>query len=80
MNINKKSRGLAFALSFFFGPIGVLYASGIGGLILIILTMVSATTIIIPVILWVAGLAVADSAVVKHNDSIDKFNYLMSKK
>ena len=36
---NKKSTGVAFILSFFFGPLGLLYASVTGGLIMLVISI-----------------------------------------
>jgi hypothetical protein len=80
MNLTKKSRGLAFALSFLLGPIGVLYASGIGGLILILLTIATAATVAVPLLLWIAGWAIADNAVVKRNAAVDEFKALLARR
>ena len=47
MGQNKKSTGVAFILSFFFGPLGLLYASVTGGLIMLVIS--------IPVALFTLG-------------------------
>lgn len=39
MGQNKKSTGVAFILSFFFGPLGLLYASVTGGLIMLVISI-----------------------------------------
>ena len=80
MNAQKKSRTLAVLLAVFLGPLGVLYASGIGGLILIVLTIATAPTVVFPICLWVIGWIVADSAVAKHNAAIDEFMLMMTRR
>jgi hypothetical protein len=37
---NKKSTGLAFVLSFFFGPLGLFYASVTGGIVMLLITLI----------------------------------------
>ena len=77
MNLTKKSRLTSFVLTLLLGPLGLLYGSAAGGVILIILALVSAPTIIGPVICWVLAIAIGDSSVYKHNKGIDEFKMLM---
>lgn len=63
---NKKSMGAALALTFFFGPLGLFYASVIGGIVMLIVTIVVAIftlgiglLITQPICLIWAGLAVS---------------------
>ena len=77
MNLNKKSKSTAFWLSFLLGPLGVMYGSILSGFILLVLTIATAGTVILPLMFWVGGWFVAMSAVDKHNDNIDQFIQLM---
>lgn len=72
MNLNKKSKTTAFLLAFLLGPLGVMYGSLLSGFILLVLTIVTASTVILPLIFWVGGWFVSMSAVGKHNDNIDQ--------
>jgi hypothetical protein len=70
---NKKSMGAALALTFFFGPLGLFYASVIGGIVMLIVTIVVAIftlgiglLITQPICLVWAGVAVSG-----HNRKID---------
>lgn len=77
MNLNKKSKTTAFLLAFLLGPIGVMYGSSLSGFILLVLTIATAGTVIMPLMFWIGGWFVAMSAVDSHNDSIDAFKELM---
>lgn len=78
MNLMPKSRGLSFLLTLFLGPLGVLYSSIAGGLILIVIAVVSASTIVGPVICWLLAIGIGDHCVVKHNKNIDMIKSLGS--
>ena len=39
--VNKKSTGVAFLLAFLFGPLGLLYASPVGGIVLFFVGIIS---------------------------------------
>lgn len=70
MIVTEKSRGVSFALTLLFGPIGLLYATIPGGLILIVVAMVTAPTIIGPVVCWIVAMATGDYAVQQHNAAV----------
>lgn len=42
MNLNENSRTASFFLTFFLGPLGLLYSSVVGGVILIVMAIASA--------------------------------------
>jgi hypothetical protein len=63
----KKSTGVALVLTFLFGPIGLLYANILYGVILTIIAIVGATTIFIPLIVWVFSIIDAPFAVKSYN-------------
>ena len=52
---NRKDPGIAFLLAFLFGPIGFLYASVLGGVILILIAIGFAVTAVWPlnILIWV---------------------------
>jgi hypothetical protein len=72
MNITKKSRMTSFFLTLFLGPLGALYGTVIGGFILLVIAVVTASTIVGPLICWFLAIGISDSAVVKHNEGVDK--------
>jgi len=70
---SKKSMGVALILTILFGPLGLLYASVPGGIILIILTLVIAliTFGIGALVGWLASIIWAAIAVSSHNRKVD---------
>ena len=68
----KKSMGIALLLTFFFGPLGLLYASVGGGVILLLLTIViGLVTLGIGFFVgWIASMIWAAVAVNSHNAKI----------
>jgi len=71
MNLTKKSRGVSFLLTMFFGPLGLLYSSVTLGMVFLILAILTAGTVIIPLLIWVLAICFGDHYVVRHNESID---------
>ena len=65
-----KSRITSFVLTLLFGPIGLLYSSVLWGVILTLVAIVGATTIIIPVIIWIISILMGDSLTYGHNKKI----------
>lgn len=51
-----KSRGTALLLTILFGPLGLLYISIAGGIILTLLAVLLSWTVIVPIICWVASI------------------------
>lgn len=80
MNINEKSRGVSFLLTLFFGPLGLLYSSVVGGIILIVLAIASAATVIGPIICWILAIAIGDHATHKHNLNVRELKALLANK
>ena len=68
----RKSMGVALILAFLFGPLGLLYASVAGGLILIVLGFVigAATLGLALPIIWLASLVWAAIAVSSQNSKL----------
>ena len=73
MNLNEKSRMTSFILTVFFGPLGLLYTSVIGGLVLTIIAMVTFPTIYGPLICWFLAILIGDSAAHSHNKGVRRF-------
>lgn len=71
MNLTKKSQATSLVLTILLGPLGVFYGSIVGGLILCVIAVVSAATIVGPIICWILAIFVSDNGVVKHNKSVD---------
>lgn len=79
MNLNKKSRTASLALTILLGPIGLLYSSVVGGLVLLVGAIVTLPTIIGPMACWVVAIAIGDHCTHKHNKSVEKFTALVGK-
>lgn len=80
MNLVKKSRTTSFFLTLFLGPLGLLYSSVVGSLILIVLAIITAPSIIGPLVCWVMAIAIGDHCTHKHNKAIDEFKTLMTQR
>jgi len=72
--LNRKSTGVAFLLSFFFGPLGLFYASVTGGLVMLLLSVVIGifTLGIGLVFTWIGCIIWAMVAVNKYNENLNK--------
>ena len=77
MNINKKSRLASLLLTLLLGPLGLMYSSVIGGLILLVIAIFTIPTVFGPLICWGLAIIIGDSATYKHNKSIERFEDLM---
>ena len=77
MNLNKKSRITSFLLTLLLGPLGLLYSSVIGGIVLLIIAILSAPTLIGPMVCWFLAVIIGDSATHKHNKGVERFEQLM---
>lgn len=77
MNLTRKNRSTSLLLTLFFGPLGLLYSSVVGGLILLIVAVASAPTFIGPVICWVLAMILGDHFTEKHNDNVEKLSRLL---
>lgn len=73
MNVTPKSRGTAVVLAILLGPLGLLYASVVGGVILCVIAVVTAPTVIGPAACWLISILVADHAAAKHNKALENF-------
>lgn len=80
MNITRKSRLTSFFLTLCFGPLGLFYSSTAGALALVFLAVVSAATIIGPVVCWLAAMGIGDHCTAKHNENVENIvNMLQAK-
>ncbi|EWH12069.1 hypothetical protein DS2_00055 [Catenovulum agarivorans DS-2] len=70
IKVHSKSYTLGFLLTLFLGPLGLFYCSWIAGLILLAIAVVTASTIIVPIVCWVLSMSISFIAVGKHNDKI----------
>lgn len=70
MNLTKKSRLISLLLTSLFGPLGVLYSSIAGALLLVLLAIITA-----PfggwLLVWLLAIGVGDHCTYKHNQSVD---------
>jgi hypothetical protein len=78
MNMQPKSRVASFFLTFFLGPLGLLYSSIAGGLILLLLTVASITTVIGPLIFWAIAIIYGDHATCRHNEALARFEAMLA--
>ena len=69
---NQKSRLTSFILTLLFGPLGLLYSSVVGGIIMIVVAITTAPTGIGPVVAWVISIIWGDSATYNYNKKIEK--------
>lgn len=67
INEHKKYHGTSAVLTIFFGPLGVLYSSVMGGVLLTLLFIVSLGTIVIPFGIWIASPIVGSCCVSDYN-------------
>lgn len=69
----RKSMGLAFALAFFFGPLGLLYASPLGAVVMFVGgALFGAMTLGLGLFFaWLGSIIWACAATAGHNDRID---------
>lgn len=67
INEHKKYHGSSLVLTIFFGPLGVLYSSVFGGVLLTLVALLLSWTIIVPVGIWIASPLVGASCVADHN-------------
>lgn len=77
-SFTKKSYVLALILTVLLGPLGLLYASAVGGIILIVLAVVTFPTVIGPIAAWALAVLVGLFAVYRHNKGIDTALGVMS--
>jgi hypothetical protein len=77
MNLNKKSRLVSLFLTLLLGPLGLMYSSVIGGLILLVIAIFTIPTVFGPLICWFLAVVIGDSATHKHNKGIERFEDLM---
>lgn len=70
----KKGMGVALILSILFGPLGLLYASVLGGILLMILAVVGGffTLGVGAIVAWVLSPIWAIFAVLGHNRKVDR--------
>jgi hypothetical protein len=73
MVITEKSRGASFALTLLLGPLGLLYATVPGGIVLTVVAILTAPTGIGPIVCWIVAMATGDYAVREHNAAVQQF-------
>ncbi|MGM0785635.1 MAG: hypothetical protein ACQEUM_16130 [Pseudomonadota bacterium] len=67
---HSKSQFLGFFLTLIFGPLGLFYSSWVAALILCVIAVLSAGSIIGPIICWLLAILISFFAVSKHNDKV----------
>ncbi len=77
-NQSKKSTGVAFILAFLFGPLGLLYASILGGFIMFFITLISwfVLPLIGAIFCWVGCIIWAIVAVNQHNQKAPQIQHV----
>jgi hypothetical protein len=78
MNLTPKSRTASFFLTLVLGPIGLLYTSIAGGVVLFLLAIITFPTIFGPIICWLLAICYGDHATVRHNQSLARFEHMMT--
>lgn len=80
MVITEKSRGASFALTLLLGPLGLLYATVPGGIILTVVAILTSPTIIGPIVCWIVAMATGDYAVKEHNAAVHQLTATMNRR
>lgn len=70
INVHSKSQMIGFILTLLLGPLGLFYSSWIAALILCVITISLASTIIIPLIIWVLAILISFDTVSRHNEKV----------
>jgi hypothetical protein len=65
-----KSRVVSLLLTLFFGPLGLLYTSVVGGLLLTAAAVLTAFTFVGPLVCWVFAIAFGDHFAHRHNQNV----------
>ena len=67
---HSKSRGAGFALTLLFGPLGLFYSSWVAALILVVIAVVTAASIVGPLVCWLLAIIISFVCVSSHNDKV----------
>ena len=78
--MNNKSRLTSLLLTIFFGPFGVMYSSMGASIALIIVSLLTLPTIVIPLAVWLVSIAIGDHCTHKHNTGIQNLTSIMKGK
>lgn len=70
ISTHSKSQLAGFLLTLILGPLGLFYSSWVAALILCIIAIVSAASIIGPVICWVLAILISFATVSSHNEKV----------
>ncbi|PTY35975.1 hypothetical protein BGP77_01225 [Saccharospirillum sp. MSK14-1] len=70
MNLNPKSYLITFLLTVFLGPLGLLYSSIAGGLILLIIALSTFFTVFMPILCWLLSIPLGLYATYRHNKGL----------
>jgi hypothetical protein len=79
MDLTEKSRIISFFFTLFLGPLGLLYASPIASLLLILVAVLTFSTVVGPILCWIMAICIGDHMVYKHNKSIEVLKTMMAK-
>lgn len=71
MNVIKKSQVASFVCTLLLGPIGLLYSSIVGGVILSAIAILTAGTIIGPILCWPISILAGVLSVRSHNKNVE---------
>lgn len=67
---HSKSQIAGFLLTLILGPLGLFYSSWVAALILCVIAIVSAASIIGPIICWLLAILISFGAVSSHNEKV----------
>ena len=70
VGIAGKSRLLSFMLTFFLGPLGLLYSNIVWGIIMIVIAVVLLPTGVGPILVWIVSVIMGDSMTLKYNEKL----------
>jgi positive regulator of sigma E activity len=72
-----KSRTVSLLLTVLFGPLGLLYTSVVGGLLLTAAALLTAFTFVGPVVCWIFAIAFGDHFAHRHNQNVAALSALL---
>jgi len=67
---NSKGHIAGFLLTLLFGPLGLFYCNWVAGLILTLVAVFYASTIVIPILCWIASIILSSFMVSGHNEKL----------
>ncbi len=80
MNLVQESRVMSFLLTFLLGPVGLLYSTPVWGIVLTVIFVLSISTVIVPIIIYLLSWGLGDYYTATHNENIEAIKALHQNK